>query len=556
MSQPGDTYGSRLLPQHQQLLEASGIKVDVASERGYVSADTKALLEKRGFAPSQQRPPALIIPLFNVEGDRGGSQCRPDDPRLDEQGRPIKYETPAGATQVLDVHPWSVPHLGDPTTALVITEGTRKADAAVSRAMVAIGLNGVWGWKGPNRHGGSVPLPDWERVALNGREVLLVFDSDVTTKPQVRKALERLEVFLQGRDAVVRTVLLPEVTPGVKVGLDDYLAANARRGLPDLRALPTVDPGSAQRRVLTRSQLSTLPPVRHRIKNTVSQPASVVVVGETGVGKTATVLGMALSVAIGRPWMAQEVDTCPVLWVVGEAPNGLDKRVRAWEEKFNDGKPVPDDRFHILVKPPSLLAAGEWEKLTADVVTMGAGVVVLDTLSTLFPDADETRDAARIIRLMSDLADATGATVILIHHSGWGDKGRARGGSQLESNADEVLILRQESLASSTFSVLFKKFKDDESGQVIWLQREVVAGAVVVTAGRAIDAELPVDDRIVTLLAAGGKVPTSGAQLTKEMPDVDRSTIYRRLRSLEARHRIVNIGTERRPTFLVVEMAP
>ena len=74
----------------------------------------------------------------------------------------------------------------------MVTEGARKADSAVSAGLCAIDLVGVWTWRGRNGHDGLTVLPDWEYVALNGREVFLAFDSDAMTKREVHAALERL----------------------------------------------------------------------------------------------------------------------------------------------------------------------------------------------------------------------------------------------------------------------------------------------------------------------------------------------------------------------------
>jgi hypothetical protein len=108
---------------------------------------------------------------------------------------------------------------------LFITEGARKADAAAARGLCCIALLGVWNWRGTNAKGGTTVLADWERVALNGRTVYIVFDSDVTTKPEVRDALVRLKAFLESRKATVEVVYLPAGDGGTKTGLDDYLAA-------------------------------------------------------------------------------------------------------------------------------------------------------------------------------------------------------------------------------------------------------------------------------------------------------------------------------------------
>lgn len=93
---------------------------------------------------------------------------------------------------------------------------------------------GVWNFKGKNPFGGVTFLADLDYVALNGREVRIVFDSDVMTKSEVRKALERLTEHLQRKGAHVSVVYLPQEN-GKKCGVDDYLAAG--HTLADLEAL-------------------------------------------------------------------------------------------------------------------------------------------------------------------------------------------------------------------------------------------------------------------------------------------------------------------------------
>jgi hypothetical protein len=81
--------------------------------------------------------------------------------------------------------------------ALFVTEGARKADAAVSRELCCIDLLGVWNWRGTNEWGAKAALPDWDSIALNGRLVYIVFDSDVMLKVAVHTALRRLKAFLE-----------------------------------------------------------------------------------------------------------------------------------------------------------------------------------------------------------------------------------------------------------------------------------------------------------------------------------------------------------------------
>lgn len=235
-----------LLPQHQKLIDESGISPEVAAARGYRSVETQAELKRLGFAATQCRVPALLIPIYDVTGSIATYQIRPDAPRVDgKRGKAIKYETIARAKMAIDVPPGARLHIGDPAVPLFITEGIRKADSAVSLDLCCLGLLGVWNWRGTNDAGGKTALPDWESIALDGRRVYLAFDSDYVEKPQVRKALLRLKEFCKLRGATVLTVSLPPGPGGQKVGLDDYISAG--HTVQDLLALANEELSEAQR---------------------------------------------------------------------------------------------------------------------------------------------------------------------------------------------------------------------------------------------------------------------------------------------------------------------
>mgnify|MGYP001589048874 CR=1 FL=1 len=225
-----------LAPEHATMLQqGSGIASGLLTQRGYVTFTRYDDLRERGFSRTQaEAVPGLGIPLWNVHGQQEGWQVRPDTPRMDGKGKLVKYETPRGSHVSLDVHPLVQPLLGDPTQPLWITEGVKKGDALASHGACAIALmGGVWGFRGTNAHGGKTILQEWQHIALNGREVYIVFDSDVTRKDAVAKALKTLGEFLISRKATPHIVALPDGP--TKCGVDDFLAQGGT--LTDLYAL-------------------------------------------------------------------------------------------------------------------------------------------------------------------------------------------------------------------------------------------------------------------------------------------------------------------------------
>src|SRR5215210_4900234 len=134
-SQPGTLSSS-----HQRMLfKESGIDPNVIAERGYRPVKRRVELEE---FPEWQRRLGLYVPMFSLDGITQGCQLRPDRPR---KGGP-KYETPVGASPVVDVHPRMLEEVRHGTGPLLITEGAKTGDAATSRGIPTVVLAGVWVW--------------------------------------------------------------------------------------------------------------------------------------------------------------------------------------------------------------------------------------------------------------------------------------------------------------------------------------------------------------------------------------------------------------------------
>lgn len=264
----------KLSDKHLKMLRDSAISDDVIAQRGYRTITDAQELVQLGFAPAQRRVPGLLLPLHTTDGGNGGYTYRPDNPRVVEQKskgklpdgtypcKEIKYEYPKGAPMRVDCPPICQPRLADPTIPLWITEGQKKADALASQGACVIALLGVWNFRGKNKHGGIAFLADFDYIALNGRDVRIVFDSDIMTKPEVRQALDRLTEHLRRKKARVTAVYLPNGADGRKVGVDDYLSAG--HTLKDLEALIEAPRPTPQAAKPVVELLDTIPNVMTR----------------------------------------------------------------------------------------------------------------------------------------------------------------------------------------------------------------------------------------------------------------------------------------------------
>ncbi len=250
-------YGLHVFPQHAKLLRDSAIDPQVARERGYVSVGERAQLKRYGKFSGKCPVPGLLIPQRRLDGSVSGYQYRPDAPRIMD-GKPQKYETPWQQNGAIDVPPRVRHMLADPSIPLIVTEGSRKADAAASAGLCCVSVSGVWSWRGTNAVGGKVALPDWHDIALNGRRVVLGFDSDVIAKPPVRRALGELAAYLGAKGAKVEYLHLPETGDG-KTGLEDCgVASQVSTATPSSPTLPS-PAGYSMTRCRSRSRACRAP---------------------------------------------------------------------------------------------------------------------------------------------------------------------------------------------------------------------------------------------------------------------------------------------------------
>ena len=250
----------RLTPRHLADLRKSGLSDQQIALCGFHSLQAPASIQAalRWKRYGAEFGDCLAIPFFDTAGKTNGyCRLKPDCPRKgNEDGKPIKYESPKGSTNRAYFPPNTLAALHDPSAPLVITEGEKKAAKADQEGFVCIGLVGVYGWqkkrtkdKDGKPQGERELIDDLAPIPWQGRPVFLCFDSDAATNPHVRAAEWHLAETLTRKGAIVKMIRLPADVSGPdgkpgKVGLDDFLVA---RG-PD-----------AFREVLTTATDPTLP---------------------------------------------------------------------------------------------------------------------------------------------------------------------------------------------------------------------------------------------------------------------------------------------------------
>lgn len=183
--------------------------------------------------PTCPARPGIVIPYYRPDGqllrvnDRPFGRVRwlnvPQQSGFHGKVKSARYGQPMDTNVQVYFPPtidWDMT-LRTATVPIVITEGEAKAITASLSGYTCLALGGVYNFA--NRGGLVKVLAD---AAWEGREVVIVYDSDAATNPDVLAAEARLvEELGVIRRAVVKVVRLPD-EGDKKVGLDDFIHAH------------------------------------------------------------------------------------------------------------------------------------------------------------------------------------------------------------------------------------------------------------------------------------------------------------------------------------------
>jgi len=169
--------------------------------------------------------------------------------------------------------------------------------------------------------------------------------------------------------------------------------------------------------------------------------------GESETGKTFVALDMALSIATGRPWLGSHSATQGrVIYVAAEGLLGLKKRLLAWMD-YHSVESAQLGRFRLLGEGLQLAEQGHIDGLVSQVEatfpTPDVALVVLDTQARCTEGLDENsaKEMGVAIAAADRIKRETGATVLLIHHTGY-DKSHARGSTAVRAALECQIELR------------------------------------------------------------------------------------------------------------------
>lgn len=183
-------------------------------------------------------------------------------------------------------------------------------------------------------------------------------------------------------------------------------------------------------------------PADSLIKGVIYRNTLAAVIGAAGSGKTFFVNDLAFHISIGWDWRGHRVKHAGVLYIALEGAAGIANRVaalKAHHDAHGDGVGEPP-AFNLSVVSLDLLndPAAVQRVIKTALALENIGLIVIDTAARAMCGGDEnsSADMGKFIRNLDRIREATGACVLIVHHTGKDAAKGARGHSSLRAAID------------------------------------------------------------------------------------------------------------------------
>jgi len=209
-------------------------------------------------------------------------------------------------------------------------------------------------------------------------------------------------------------------------------------------------------KVLSEADLMALEDPKWLIDNLLLEKSFAVLYGPPGSGKSFIALSMAKSIQTGTDFLGHKIrNPGSVLYVAAEDIHGFKRRVEAW--KAHHQPPPTEHGIRFLGQAVILNDTATLDRIVSAIKGSKATIVIFDTLARCTPGVEEnsSKDMGKIIQMIDNIRQKTGAVVLLVHHSGK-DTGRGARGSnallgavdtEIECSDRKLKITKQKSSA-------------------------------------------------------------------------------------------------------------
>jgi hypothetical protein len=230
----------------------------------------------------------------------------------------------------------------------------------------------------------------------------------------------------------------------------------------EFEVIKDLSPKDYRFRVVPAHEFAQGQPPQWMIKGVLPRAQLAVLFGESGSGKSFAALDMAVDIAMGTSWRDLTTKKGRVVYIAAEGAGGFRKRLKAIA--FERGLELEQIPIGVIADAPNLMEGRDAKAVAQSIVDAGgADLVIVDTFAQTMPGANENagEDVGKALAHCKGIHAATGALVMLVHHSGKDSSKGARGWSGLRAAADvELEVVR----ADEARSLSVTKQKDGEDG--------------------------------------------------------------------------------------------
>lgn len=204
---------------------------------------------------------------------------------------------------------------------------------------------------------------------------------------------------------------------------------------------------------LTSSGLDTLPEPSWLVHGVLERDSLNWIYGPPGGGKSFVALDLSAHLACGLDWCDRAVSgTHRVVYLAAEGASGIKLRVRAWEKyhgRAMEGVLFYPEPVQVLESMGYKSMASSrrfrmFTRLLADEIKPDMVVVDTQARVALGMDENSNSDAGVFVQSMEDLRAATGACVVLVHHTPKDGTKTLRGASALEGSATATILVHKD----------------------------------------------------------------------------------------------------------------
>ncbi len=266
-----------------------------------------------------------------------------------------------------------------------------------------------------------------------------------------------------GPSVTMRSVLkMVKDLPPSAADVQTALAEGAKLA-DDTHIIRTPDGYDGKFRVHTPSDLSNRPAPEWFIKGVLPKAPIMAIFGPSGSGKSFTGIQLLGSISRGADWRGHRTRQARVMIVAAEGSGSFNLRLEAYAR--SQMLDLADINMGIITDAPNLLEKDDvTEIIKAITAAGGADIIEFDTFAQTTPGANENsgEDMGRALANAMTIHRATGATIILVLHTGKDLSKGSRGWSGIKAAMDaQIEVVRHE---EGKRELHLEKMRDGQDG--------------------------------------------------------------------------------------------